>query len=189
MVKEHLGHLVDLQLLDEQRSREFLARAPVLSPADSQNRATENANHRQVPIADILRRLQTGDPPATSRSMGSERPAVRIAREYMESHFSENVTIPKLAALVSLSPYYFARAFEREIGLPPHAYLETVRIRKAREFLDRGCTVVSAALSAGYVDQSHFTHRFNSFSESPRASMSRRARFDKTARSTQRHHD
>jgi transcriptional regulator GlxA family with amidase domain len=89
-----------------------------------------------------------------------ERPAVTAAREYMETHFAEDVTIAKLAALVSLSPFYFARAFEREIGLPPHAYLESIRIRKACELLDQGYTLVSTALSAGYVDQSHLTHRF-----------------------------
>jgi hypothetical protein len=69
-VKEHLGHLVDLQLSDQQRLREFLARAPVLSPADSQNRATENANHRRVPIADILRRLRTGSSEFVSKLGG-----------------------------------------------------------------------------------------------------------------------
>jgi AraC-like DNA-binding protein len=106
---------------------------------------------------------QHSDPRITARAVGMERPAVRRACEYMQAHFAEDVSLSKLASIVSLSPYYFARAFEREIGLPPHAYLETVRIRKAREFLDCGCTLVSAALSAGYVDQSHFTHRFKRF--------------------------
>ncbi len=103
------------------------------------------------------------DSKLTARSIGRESPAVKKARDYMETHFAEDVSLSKLASLVSLSPYYFAHAFERETGLPPHAYLETVRIRKAREFLDHGQTLVSAALSAGYVDQSHLTHRFKRF--------------------------
>lgn len=103
------------------------------------------------------------DPGITLRSIGSERPAVRQGCEYIQAHFAEDVSLSKLASLVNLSPYYFARAFEKETGLPPHAYLENVRIRKAREFLDRGFTVVSAALAAGYVDQSHLTHRFKRF--------------------------
>lgn len=97
------------------------------------------------------------------RGIGRERPAVRTACEYIQAHFGEDVSLPRLANLVSLSPYYFARAFEREVGLPPHAYLENVRIRKAREFLDQGHSVVSTALLAGYVDQSHLTHRFKRF--------------------------
>ena len=116
-------------------------------------------------LLDALQRLIThhSDPRHTERRVGKERPAVGTACEYLQAHFAENVSLSKLAGLVSLSPYYFARAFEKETGLPPHAYLETVRIRKAREFLDRGHTLVSAALLAGYVDQSHFTHRFKRF--------------------------
>lgn len=103
------------------------------------------------------------DPHVEPRPVGRERPAVKKAREYLEAKFGEDVSLSKLAALASLSPYYFARAFEHEVGLPPHAYLESVRIQKARELLDRGATLASAALSVGYSDQSHLTHRFKRF--------------------------
>ena len=56
-VKEHIGHLIDLEPLDNQRLQEFLSRIPVLSPADIENRATESADHRLVPIANIIARL------------------------------------------------------------------------------------------------------------------------------------
>ncbi len=59
-VKEHLGHLIDLQALDDRRLDEFLHHAEVLSAADIENRATEKANHRHVPIADITQRLAAG---------------------------------------------------------------------------------------------------------------------------------
>jgi len=58
--KEHIGHLVDLQFLDESRLQQFLARVAVLSPADLENRATQEANHRKTGIAEILKRLETG---------------------------------------------------------------------------------------------------------------------------------
>lgn len=59
-LKDHLGHLVDLQPLDLQRLHEFLARTSVPSAADNSNRATEHGNHRQTPVAQILRRLGAG---------------------------------------------------------------------------------------------------------------------------------
>jgi hypothetical protein len=59
-VKDHLGHLVDLQPLDEQRLHEFLARTATLSAADISNRAREQGNHRQTPCAHILGRLRIG---------------------------------------------------------------------------------------------------------------------------------
>jgi len=116
-------------------------------------------------LLQVLARLTTKHcyPQGSPRPIGWERPAIRTACDYIQAHFAENVSLSKLAKLVCLSPYYFARAFENEIGLPPHAYLETVRIRKAREFLDLGQSVVSTALSVGYVDQSHLTHRFKRF--------------------------
>jgi hypothetical protein len=58
--KEHFGHLADLQQLDDRRLSEYLDRAEVLSPADMQNRATEDANHRNAPIEDILAKLADG---------------------------------------------------------------------------------------------------------------------------------
>ena len=58
-VKEHLGHLIDLEPLDDRRLNE-LNRAEVLSVADMENRATENGNHRRVPIADLTRKLAAG---------------------------------------------------------------------------------------------------------------------------------
>jgi len=99
----------------------------------------------------------------TTRSVGKELRAVSKAKEYMESRFDEDVSLSTLAEVVSLSPYYFARTFESEVGLPPHTYLEGVRIRKARECLDRGETIASAAVSVGYSDQSHLTRRFKRF--------------------------
>jgi uncharacterized damage-inducible protein DinB len=59
-VKEHLGHLVDLEPLDNRRLNEFLDGADVLSAADIENRATEIADHRSIPIAEIIRRLTAG---------------------------------------------------------------------------------------------------------------------------------
>jgi hypothetical protein len=57
-VKEHLGHLVDLELLDDRRLGEYLAHVPALSPADMGNRATESANHREKPMQEILGRMR-----------------------------------------------------------------------------------------------------------------------------------
>jgi len=59
-VKEHLGHLVDLAGLDDRRLNEFLNHTKVLSAADIENRATELADHRSVPVVEIIRRLTAG---------------------------------------------------------------------------------------------------------------------------------
>jgi AraC-like DNA-binding protein len=90
----------------------------------------------------------------------NERRAVKRAREYLDESFAADVSLSRLGAVAGLSPFHLARAFESEVGLPPHVYLETVRIARARALLDRGRPIAEVALDIGYADQSHFTHRF-----------------------------
>lgn len=104
-----------------------------------------------------------GQPRVTAQPAGNERRAAHRAADYLQTHFAQDVSLRELAAAVGLSPYYFARSFQKAFGLPPHAYLESVRIRSARRFLDDGQTPVAAALAAGYADQSHLTRRFKGF--------------------------
>jgi|SRR5215831_10685574 len=54
-VKEHLGHLDDLCELDMRRLDEFLDGATVLTAADPSKRRTEEATHRDLPIADLVK--------------------------------------------------------------------------------------------------------------------------------------
>ena len=66
-VKEHIGHLTDLERLDNQRLHEFLNRVGVLSAADMENRRTENGGHRSNPIANIIAKLERGRTPFIGR--------------------------------------------------------------------------------------------------------------------------
>jgi AraC-like DNA-binding protein len=122
-------------------------------------------SEQETRLLAALARLVTrhADPRVRPRTSGTERPAVRRAREHMEANCAADLSLSELAGLVGLSPYYFARAFVREVGLPPHAYLEGVRIRKAVERLDRGDGIAAVALAVGYSDQSHLTRRFKRF--------------------------
>lgn len=92
--------------------------------------------------------------------LGNEDAVVAQVRDYLEAHYAEGISLAQLGALTSRSPFHLARAFSKVVGLPPHAYLENIRIQRARELLRSGLSVVDTALSIGYADQSHFTHRF-----------------------------
>jgi AraC-like DNA-binding protein len=70
------------------------------------------------------------------------------------------VTLSELAHLVGLSPFYLLRVFEQEVSIPPHAYLESVRIRRAQRLLACGIPLAQVAYDLGFSTQSHFTHRF-----------------------------
>jgi AraC-like DNA-binding protein len=95
-----------------------------------------------------------------SLRVGKEDFVVRQVREYLEAHYGEDVSLAQLGALTSRSSFHLARSFSKVFGLPPHAYLESVRVEHARKLLKSGMSVVDTALAVGYTDQSHFTHRF-----------------------------
>jgi len=99
----------------------------------------------------------------TPRMLGQERPAIRQARAYIEAHYADDLSLERLAALVGFNPFYFLRTFRQEVGLPPHAYLESVRIAQARRLLAVGQPPAQVARATGFVDQSHFTTRFRRF--------------------------
>ncbi|MCE7993548.1 MAG: DinB family protein [Roseivirga sp.] len=58
-VKEHLGHLLDLEELWIARMRDFLNNEVELSPADLENRRTHEANHNDSDLGDLLQALRT----------------------------------------------------------------------------------------------------------------------------------
>jgi hypothetical protein len=58
--KEHLGHLIDLDKLDQTRLREFLTFSPVLSAADTRNITTKEAKYGCYPVREIVRKLRIG---------------------------------------------------------------------------------------------------------------------------------
>lgn len=93
-------------------------------------------------------------------SPGNERRAVKQVRRYIEAHFSERISLNDLAELVAFSPYYLLRVFRIEVGMPPHAYLQDVRIRRAQRLIELGKPLADVAFEVGYSSQSHLTRRF-----------------------------
>jgi AraC-like DNA-binding protein len=69
-------------------------------------------------------------------------------------------SLDDLAAAAGTTPFALLRAFQRAYGLPPHAYLVQLRVRRARELLERGVPPAVAAVSAGFCDQSHLSRHF-----------------------------
>ncbi|QJB30018.1 DinB family protein [Chitinophaga oryzae] len=52
-VKEHIGHLADIELLHDKRLEDLLA-GRTLTAADPENRATVEAHHNQYPISELV---------------------------------------------------------------------------------------------------------------------------------------
>jgi len=105
----------------------------------------------------IKRYADTG---STEGHVGKEKRTIQQARHYVEEHFAESVSLKALAQHVSLSPYYLLRVFRAEVGMPPYAYLESVRIRHTQRLIKAGVPLAEAAAEAGFSSQSHMTRQF-----------------------------
>lgn len=86
--------------------------------------------------------------------------AVTLVRQYIEEHYTENIALQQLAQACHLSAFHLIRLFRSRVGVPPHAFLTQVRIRRAKECLAKGCLPIVVAQETGFVDQSHFSRQF-----------------------------
>ncbi|MBE9178995.1 AraC family transcriptional regulator [Oculatella sp. LEGE 06141] len=92
--------------------------------------------------------------------VGSEPCAVQQIRAYLEAHYAENVSLDQLAAIANLSPFYLLRSFRRQVGLPPHCYLNQIRLTQAKRLLALEYPISQVAHLVGFADQSHLTRQF-----------------------------
>lgn len=104
--------------------------------------------------------MRHAEEPPLPVTIGRSRHAVARAREYLEANFVENVSLDQLSRVAGLSRFHFLRLFRREVGLPPHTYLNQVRVHRAKDLITLGLPLVEAALAVGFVDQSHLTRQF-----------------------------
>lgn len=95
--------------------------------------------------------------PAT---LGAERGAVARVKTMLGERYAEDISLATLAAEAGLSPHQLIRAFRRETGLTPHAYLLSRRIQVARARLRRNERVADVAAATGFADQAHLTRVF-----------------------------
>jgi AraC family transcriptional regulator len=85
----------------------------------------------------------------------------RQAKDMLRADLSGATPLTSIAAACGLSPSHFARAFRKSTGMPPHAWLNKIRIERAMALLrQRDQSLSAIAFECGFVDQSHFTRVF-----------------------------
>ena len=66
----------------------------------------------------------------------AEREPLRDLQAWIADHLDADLSVPALAERACMSPRNFARAFRREVGMTPAAYVEAARVEAARIALD-----------------------------------------------------
>jgi transcriptional regulator GlxA family with amidase domain len=78
------------------------------------------------------------------------REPLRDVQDWIAARLDGDLSVPVLAARACLSERHFARAFRAETGMTPAAYVEALRVERARALLEDGQAVEAAARAAGF---------------------------------------
>ncbi len=88
------------------------------------------------------------------------KPAIAAAAARLAGSPRRPPHVEELARPLGLDAPAFIRAFRREYGMPPHAWVLCLRIARTKELLAAGRSPADAALEAGFTDQSHLSRHF-----------------------------
>lgn len=112
-------------------------------------------------LARLLRaHARPGNQATTGPGIYRSPAAVRTVRDLLADRLADPPSLDELAGELGMSPFVLVRSFRAETGLPPHAYVNHLRVRLARQLLDGGVAPADVAAQAGFADQAHLTRHF-----------------------------
>jgi len=124
-------------------------------------------------FARLLTRHATPRPAVELAPEGAR--AVRAALDVLHERLVDPPTLEDLARVVGARPFPLLRAFKEATGLPPHAYLNSLRVRRARHLLRSGVRPARVAAEVGFTDQAHLSRHFKRVVGVPPAAYQRAA--------------
>lgn len=82
-------------------------------------------------------------------------------KEYLDSNYSEHITLDMLTRLTHMNKYYMAHSFAKYTGKSPIQYLNQRRMEAACTLLkDTDYSIASISSTVGFSSQSYFTQAF-----------------------------
>lgn len=92
----------------------------------------------------------------------TELDAILRAREWIEAHYHEPLTLAKAAKVAQMSPTHFCRKFHGTTGVRFREFLTRMRIARVRQLLaDPHNAIAESALAAGFQSVSQFNRIFH----------------------------
>jgi transcriptional regulator GlxA family with amidase domain len=85
---------------------------------------------------------------ATLAGQAATRPGIRELQSWICEHLDADLSVPALAERTFMSPRNFSRVFVRDVGSTPGAYVESVRVERARTLLETTALQVDAIAGA-----------------------------------------
>jgi YesN/AraC family two-component response regulator len=91
----------------------------------------------------------------------AEPPVIRRAKEFIQEHQSEDISLGQVAKAVNTSTFYFCKMFKKLTGINFTDYLSRVRIEKSKNLLlNPNLRVSEIAFEVGFQSLTHFNRVF-----------------------------
>ena len=91
----------------------------------------------------------------------TEPAIIRRAKEFIQEHYSEKLTLEQVAKQVNASTFYFCKMFKKVVGLNFTEYVSRIRIEKAKTLLlNRQLRISEIAFEVGFESLTHFNRIF-----------------------------
>jgi two-component system response regulator YesN len=89
---------------------------------------------------------------------------VETARQYIDKHYSEELTLHKVADVIHISPNYFSSLFSSETGQSFLEYVTSLRIEKAKQLLGaKDAKAYEVGEKVGYSNPYYFSRIFKKY--------------------------
>lgn len=122
---------------------------------------TCNELEQQSVLLEFVGQLFLSDRLLKSKRSAPEHASIRVAREYIDAHFCDSISLSFLSDLTGLSAFHLLRCFQRQVGLSPSRYQTQLRINRCKQLLKEGNGIAEVAATLGFADQSHLTRQFH----------------------------
>ena len=137
-----------------------LLAAEAAQPLDPAHSAMVDALERAIAIA-VLRGHSTLGRPAPRDLLRTSPARIRRVLDYVREDTFSAPTLKEMASIAGLSPTHFGRAFRAATGMPPHKYMQDLRMQRARRLLETTkLSITQIALECGFEQSTSFATSF-----------------------------
>ncbi len=147
--------------LDNEPAREAYFRTPVVSP--------KRLNSVTLLLSIFAEHLSMKSNQIAVQQANLETPVITKAKQYIEEHHTEDLSLGQVAQAVHTSLFYFCKLFRKSTGVNFTEYVSRVRIEKAKNLLlNPNLRISEIAYEVGFQSLTHFNRVFKkAVGESP----------------------
>lgn len=92
--------------------------------------------------------------------------SIRFVKNYIYDNYTKEITLSEMADMIGVTSQYLSKLFKEETGYNFTTWINTIRINKAREIMDKGnVNVGEIAYLVGYNDSNYFSRAFKKYTQ------------------------